>query len=447
MQKHPASVSRAFVYVVLAALLLPLLAACRAPEAAPTAAPAKPTEAPKPAAPAAPASPAAAPAAAPAASPAAAAPAATTAAAPAGPATGQPIKIGFVWGVTGAVAEIVRPNSEAVKAYFEYVNKNGGVKGRPIEMVEVDSQYKVPLAQEGYKKVTTEDKVPMVVLASTGDTLALAPQINQDKVVAVTYSCGADWKPEKNPYIFTNCTYYEDQMASTLQFIKSKVGDKGARIAFSYPDIPFGQDPIPTGREFAQKLGLTLVGEEKVGAADVDATSQALNLKAANPDYVIIQNVTAGGSAMVRSGKQAGLTAQFIALNYAFDEQTIKAIGPQAAEGYMGVGVTAFPGPDLALMKDIGDFAPQIKDVSMRTIQGWSLAMVIADALKRADAYDGPAILKALEKTDLDVKGAVPGGRWIYSDKSHAPTRKSTFYQVKDGKIVKISDPIDPPAR
>jgi hypothetical protein len=36
----------------------------------------------------------------------------------------------------------------------------------------------VPLAQEGYKKVTTHDKVPLVVLASTGDTQALAQQIN-----------------------------------------------------------------------------------------------------------------------------------------------------------------------------------------------------------------------------------------------------------------------------
>ena len=43
-------------------------------------------------------------------------------------------------------------------------------------MVEIDSKYQVPLAQEGYKKVTTDDKVPLVVLASTGDTEALAPR-------------------------------------------------------------------------------------------------------------------------------------------------------------------------------------------------------------------------------------------------------------------------------
>ena len=52
-----------------------------------------------------------------------------------------------------------------------------------------------------------------------------------------------------------------------------------------------------------------------------------------------------------------------------------------------------------------------------------------------------------MEKTDLDVLGAIPGGRWVYSDKSHAPTRKASLYQVKDGKIVRISEPIDPPTR
>src|SRR3954470_18200854 len=77
-----------------------------------------------------------------------------TSASAATPATGEPIEIGFVWGVTGAVAEIVRPSSEATRAYFDDVNKHGGIKGHPLRMVEIDSKYQVPLAQEGYKKVT-----------------------------------------------------------------------------------------------------------------------------------------------------------------------------------------------------------------------------------------------------------------------------------------------------
>jgi branched-chain amino acid transport system substrate-binding protein len=315
-------------------------------------------------------------------------------------------------------------------------------------MVEIDDKYQVPLAQEGYKKVTTEDKVPLVFLASTGDTEALAPQINTDKVLAITLSCDEKWSmPDKNPYIFTVCTTYQDQMITALKFIKDRAGGKDTKVAFSYPDIPFGQAPVPIGREYAKSLGLTLVDEQKVGAADVDAQSQALNLKNTNPDYVIINNVTAGASAMVRSGKQIGLTSQFLALNYAFDEPTIKAIGQQAAEGYIGVGPNAFPGPEVGLLKDLNAAAPNLKDVSMRSIQGWAIATVTADALNRATAYDSASILQALEKTDLDVKGAIPGSKWTYTDKSHVPTRKSVFYQVKNGKIEKITEPIDPPAR
>jgi branched-chain amino acid transport system substrate-binding protein len=362
-------------------------------------------------------------------------------------ATGEPIKVGFVWGVTGAAAEIVRPASEATRAYFDDLNKRGGVHGRPVQMVEIDSKYQVPLAQEGYKKVTTEDRVPLVVLASTGDTEALAAQINADHVAAITFSCDEKWaQPSRNPYVFTICTTYQDQMTTALKFIKER-GVPDARVAFSYPDIPFGQAPIGVGRDYAKNLGLALVDEQKVGAAEVDAQSQALNLKASNPDYVLIQNVAGGASAMVRSGKQIGLNAQFLGLNYAFDEAVIKAIGTQAAEGYLGVGPNAFPGEDVGVLQDMRERAPNLKDVGMRSIVGWTVASVIGDALQRAESYDGPGVLKALEHTDMDVKGAIPGSRWTYSSTTHVPTRKSVFYQVRQGAIVRISDPLDPPTR
>ena len=83
----------------------------------------------------------------------------------------------------------------------------------------------------------------------------------------------------------------------------------------------------------------------------------------------------------------------------------------------------------------------------MRSIVGWTLAGVVADDSSRSGEYDGQSLLNALEQTDLDVKGAIPGSRWAYSATSHVPTRKSVFYQVRNGQIEKVSDPIDPPSR
>ena len=123
-----------------------------------------------------------------------------TACAPAVPprTTGEPIKIGYVWGVTGTISEIVRPASEATRAYFDDLNKRGGINGRPVQIVEIDSKYQVPLAQEGYKKVTTDDRVALVVLASTGDTEALAQQINADRMPTITFSCDEKMEPGRS---------------------------------------------------------------------------------------------------------------------------------------------------------------------------------------------------------------------------------------------------------
>ena len=138
-------------------------------------------------------------------------------------------------------------------------------------------------------------------------------------------------------------------MTSALKFVKERDGSQRASPSRT-PTFPSARRRSTVGRAAAQNLGLTLVDEQKVGAADVDAQSQALRSKSSNPDYVIIQNVTGGASAMVRSGKQVGLRSQFLGLNYAFDEATIKAIGPQAAEGYIGVGPNAFPGPEVGML-------------------------------------------------------------------------------------------------
>jgi len=192
------------------------------------------------------------------------------------PASGDPIKIGYVWGVTGAVAEIVRPASEATKAFWDDLNKKGGIKGHPVQMVEIDSKYQVPLAQEGYKKVTTDDKVPLVVLASTGIPMALAQQIGTDKVVAITLSCDEKWSmPDKKPDHLHRLHDVPGPDDYGLEVHQGQVG------AVKTPRSPCLIQTSRSARHrggrprFSKSLGLTLVDEQKVGAADVDAQSQA----------------------------------------------------------------------------------------------------------------------------------------------------------------------------
>lgn len=96
---------------------------------------------------------------------AAAAPSSTTAApstettAAAGPATGEPIKIGFVNSLTGVSAAPGVSMDKGVKLQIEYVNQNGGINGRPLELIEYDDKSDVPTALANLNKLIQQDKV------------------------------------------------------------------------------------------------------------------------------------------------------------------------------------------------------------------------------------------------------------------------------------------------
>lgn len=94
-----------------------------------------------------------------------AAPSTDTTAAPstdttaAGPATGEPIKIGLSNSLTGFSAAPGASFSNGVKLQVEIINANGGVNGRPLEVIEYDDKSDVPTAIANINKLIQQDKV------------------------------------------------------------------------------------------------------------------------------------------------------------------------------------------------------------------------------------------------------------------------------------------------
>ncbi len=49
--------------------------------------------------------------------------------------------------------------SKGMKAYFDYINDEGGIYGRKINLIVADSQYTGPVAIEAARKLVEQDKV------------------------------------------------------------------------------------------------------------------------------------------------------------------------------------------------------------------------------------------------------------------------------------------------
>jgi branched-chain amino acid transport system substrate-binding protein len=76
-----------------------------------------------------------------------------------GPATGEPIKIGLDNSLTGFSAAPGNFLAAGVKVQIEYVNANGGINGRPLELIQYDDASDVPTAIANINKLIQEDQV------------------------------------------------------------------------------------------------------------------------------------------------------------------------------------------------------------------------------------------------------------------------------------------------
>ncbi|SEC55611.1 amino acid/amide ABC transporter substrate-binding protein, HAAT family [Rhizobiales bacterium GAS188] len=100
------------------------------------------------------------------------------------PASGEPITIGAIVGRTGP--DDFSASAKAAKAYFDCVNANGGIKGRPIRYIIADDQWNPETAAQLAAKIVNDEKaVAMVGSASFVECAANAKLYEQAGIVAL----------------------------------------------------------------------------------------------------------------------------------------------------------------------------------------------------------------------------------------------------------------------
>lgn len=77
------------------------------------------------------------------------------------PATGEPIKVGAVVGQTGPAD--FSSAAKAAEAYFECVNADGGIDGRPVEYLVEDDKWDPAVAARAARKLVEDDAVVAMV--------------------------------------------------------------------------------------------------------------------------------------------------------------------------------------------------------------------------------------------------------------------------------------------
>jgi len=214
------------------------------------------------------------------------------------------IKVGAAINLTGPASTWGQFHEKGQRDYFRYVNEvKGGVAGHKIDMITVDTAYKVPEAQAAVQKFVLQDKVDMIATWGAGEGLAAKPIVQKYKVPTINYS--TSWELLEKPigYMYLPFGSYKMDCYAVLEYIKAiHKGKQAPKVGLLTYNNAYGRSIHAPSKDYAAKLGIHLVAIEEFPPRTVDLNTELLRLKNKGAEYIFIQMLP---SAIITAFKSA----------------------------------------------------------------------------------------------------------------------------------------------
>jgi len=345
----------------------------------------------------------------------------------------EPIRLGAVFSITGPASFLGEPEQNSVELAIEQVNAEGGVLGRPLEVVIYDDETDVNKCVLNMDKLLRKDKVAAVMGPTTsGNTLAVLQKAQQHQVPMMSCASAEKIVVPVKPFVFKNTPSDRYAVEKILQHAKAQGYKRLAAITVS---DGFGQAGRAFITELAPKAGFELVADEVYGPKDTDMTAQLTKIKGLEPDAIICWGTNPGPAVIARNRQQLGIEIPLYMSHGVASKKFIELAG-DAAEGLL------LPAGRLIVAEQIADDNPQKpvllkykklyeerydSEVSTFGGHGWDAVMLLAAAIEKAGSDDPKAIRDALEQVQGHVGTA---GIFNYSPDDHNGLDESAFTMV-----------------
>ncbi|MFV1986701.1 MAG: ABC transporter substrate-binding protein [Gemmatimonadota bacterium] len=365
------------------------------------------------------------------------------------PRTGE-IRIGAIFDLTGPTADVGTDYADAVRAWVDWTNGQGGIGGRQIDLIFQDYAYQVDRAEQLYSQFIQEGAVVFMGWG-TGDTEALVPRVAEDRIpfssASLSHRLG---DPAQAPYNFLTSISYSQQFMVTLDWIAEDFAASGGAghpvVALMHSASPFGLSPwVQLGEEYAEQAGIDVTLFEMPRGA-TDYTAEMTRIRQSGAGYLVIQNTSGPASVAVRNARSLGLDVTIVCLNWCANSLLVDLAG-EASDGVVGGMPYPPPGADAPGLTDLRAYLDSHgEDVARRTnayTQGWFTAAIFGEGIRRVieggDPLTGENIRAALETiTEFDTGDVtVPIS---FSPSNHRGANGMRMYRIVDGTWSPISD-------
>jgi len=346
-------------------------------------------------------------------------------------ATGDPIQIGYIGDLTGPNTGSEVPYLNGIRLAVETVNANGGVNGRPIELLVEDSRFDVATATAAYQKlIANDDMVGMMGFNGSSVIAALAPEV--DRVgIPVVGPAATTAEGLASPNFYNLQATLEDQGQALAQYIAENYPEPA--VATAVINVASGTEWEAVMDEAIPANGGTNVAFEKLEPGAVEATSQVSEIERSGATVVTIHSNVPLAVVLLKEMQAQGLELPVFGSYGAAGETLWKSAGDFDTSQIFGVNGWAMHYADVeggpALEAAIEEYGLSAEDLGSTPgfTQGYVAGLILAEAL--GEAGDNPT------RESLSAALQRPEGYDTYGFAGHLDWSTAPRYGVREVRI------------
>ena len=347
--------------------------------------------------------------------------------------SGDTIKVGANFELTGNVANYGNATIEGLQLAIDEANEAGGINGKKIELVSVDDKSEAAESINAATKLISDDDVKVIVGPATTGLVLAETQTATDAKVPIIAPCATS--PEATvengkvkPYVFRSC-FIDPQQGEVMATFAAK--DLKAKTAVIYVDnsSDYSKNLAKVFKEKFEAAGGKVVMEEAFLQKDQDFKATLTKLKTANADVMFVPAYYEEVGKIVKQAREMGFNSAILGTDGWDDTKVVDIAGADALNNTFFS--THYSEKDAEVQGFIEAYKKKYNRApNVFAALGYDAGKMLVDALKRAGSSDTEKIREALEATkDLKV-----GTGTISMDKNHNPIKTAVILEMKNGE-------------
>tara|TARA_R110001606_G_scaffold95419_2_gene211142 strand:- start:171 stop:1427 length:1257 start_codon:yes stop_codon:yes gene_type:complete len=375
----------------------------------------------------------------------------------------QDVKIGVIYPLTGASAQIGKDAVAAVKTALDIINNKHNIPGMPlakdaglkglngakVSIVVGDHTGKPDVGVSETEKMLNKDGVHAMYGAYYSSVVAAASQVTERAGVPFVNGDSASPKLTKRgfKYFFRVSPHDGEFTQLMFEFINDfnlKNGTNLNTLGIIHEDTLWGSDSGMTQNAMAKEQGFDVVEKISYKAKTTSLSSEVQILKAKNPDVLLPSQYTADAFLFLNTAKELDYNPKMlIAQNSGYVDPTFISTMGNKAEGVISRSPfntdLAKTIPMIGAVNEIfkkHSGGRDLSDVPARAFTGF---MALAVAINNAGSTDPEKIRQALVELDIPAESLIVPYRGIKfgPDGQNAKVR-GIMMQVQDGKYCTV---------